>query len=91
MALREIMKTETSSSSHAKLNNYHLPQQTTVEKREVRVEDEEETFDDEVGLLKDKEKYEQFKRIVFGESSSGEKRKLESDDESENTKISKIE
>lgn len=85
------MKTETSSSSHAKLNDYHLPKQATVEKNEVRVEDEEEMFDDKVGLLKDKEKYELFKRIVFGESTSGDKRKLEDDDEHEDAKISKIE
>lgn len=85
------MKTDTSSSSHAKLNNYHLPKQSTAEKKEVISGDEEEMIDDEVGLLKDKEKYELFKRIVFGESSSGSKRKLENDDDSDNAKLSKVE
>lgn len=91
MVLREIMKTDTSSSSHAKLNDYHLRKQTAAaQKKEAIPRDEEEMIDDEVGLLKDKEKYELFKRIVFAESSSGSKRKLENDD-SDNAKQSKVE
>ncbi|XP_044253419.1 pseudouridylate synthase 7 homolog [Tribolium madens] len=76
MVLREILKTDTSSSSHAKLNNYHVA--TTPEKN---TSEDNEEFSDKTGLLSDSQKYEAFKNIVFSENETGLKRKCEEENE----------
>jgi tRNA pseudouridine13 synthase len=93
MVLREILKTDTSSSSHAKLNSYHTVAQ---EKKKILVEDDasngedaDEDLDDRIGLLSDKQRYEAFKNIVFNMGSSSLKRKHEDSNQNENSKIAK--
>lgn len=78
MVLREILKTDTASSSHAKLNNYHTVVPTVLENTP--------DFSDKVGLLGDSQKYEAFKNIVFGDEALKRKHDEEND---EKTKILK--
>ncbi|EFA08141.1 pseudouridylate synthase 7 homolog [Tribolium castaneum] len=83
MVLREILKSDTSSSSHAKLNNYHV---ATAKPEEKTCEENE--FSDKVGLLNDSQKYEAFKNIVFSEDDTSLKRKCE-EENGEKAKVAK--
>lgn len=78
MVLREILKQDTSASSHAKMNNYH------VESKKITLQNQSEEISypeietGQASLLADKEKYNAFKNILFNEPT---KRKQEESEE----------
>ncbi|CAH1986061.1 unnamed protein product [Acanthoscelides obtectus] len=84
MLLREILKTDTSSSAHARLNDYHdnKNEKVSVENGGESQENMEESpcFPGS-SLLADPEKFKEFQNSIFN-VGSGEKRKHKEDDES---------
>lgn len=86
MVLREILKSGTSSSAHAKLNNYHV--ETPNEQVLNKDENMDESLEDK-GLLSDPAQYEAFKNFVFSEEPAP-KRKYDDPIESENIKVLKV-
>nr|CAH7742870.1 unnamed protein product [Callosobruchus chinensis] len=83
MLLREILKTDTASSTHAKLNDYHeIKSEIIVVENEG---DSEEAMDESAcfpgsSLLADPEKFKEFQNNIFN-VGSGDKRKHEEDSE----------
>lgn len=76
MVLREIMKIDTSSNLHSKLNNY----------QKVNKEEEEESISTTSSLLMDPAKFESFKNTIF--NVGGEKRPAcESEEPSKKQKL----
>lgn len=81
MVLREILKTDTSSSEHTKLNNYHENLNKSSDAKNV----EKVEFNQPTSLLSDPQKFADFKNAIFAKSPS-EKRKNEGDDNGDDDK-----
>lgn len=74
MALREILKVDTSSAEHSKLNKYHESNNATSAPKT-----EEMNYSKPTSLLSDAEKFADFKKAIF--STATEKHKIEHDEE----------
>lgn len=74
MALREVLKIDTSTSAQLKLNNYHDKNKEVSLVKDEHVD--EQTFNGTSSLLNDQHKYELFKKCIF-DSSETAKRKNE--------------
>lgn len=79
MVIREILKTDTSSAAHTKLNQYHAKKEPP---KIIAAKVEEPTIDipSPGSLLSDPAKYEDFKKAIFGFSSGDDSLKRKSDD-----------
>lgn len=86
MVLREILKSNTSTSSQAKLNKYHEGKQKMIsveqDERDDSINDESDTGEKR-SLLSNPEKYEQFKNSIFKDILGPTKRKTDDDDDDE--------
>lgn len=82
MALREVMKIDTSTTAQVKLNDYH--ESSTTKDKDVEI------LDGTRSLLQDSEKFELFKQCVFN-SSEPVKRKNVETEESDCKKIKQSE
>nr|XP_022908215.1 pseudouridylate synthase 7 homolog [Onthophagus taurus] len=80
MVIREILKTDTSTTTHIKLNDYHKNTSESVSSGNLTIDGPAPD-----SLLSDPDKYEEFKRSIFGDGDS--KRKLEDETEDNNKKI----
>lgn len=87
MVLREILKTDTSSSEHTKLNKYHEnDNKSTQAKREDVVE-----FKQPTSLLSDPQKFAEFQNAIFASPSTEKRKKQDKDDDESDTKKLKTE
>lgn len=91
MVLREILKSNTSSSAQARMNDYHespTPKKIIIESNSTDNDDKSETCDviQSGSLLSNAEKYEEFKNSIFKSIEVPEKRKNEEEVEGSNKK-----
>ncbi|CAH0546724.1 unnamed protein product [Brassicogethes aeneus] len=93
MVIREIMKIDTSTSSHAKLNNYFDKGDKKIDIAEEAPKSNADYSEimKESSLLKDKEKYEEFKNSIFKAICPTEKESEELEEGETPAKKAKVE
>lgn len=83
MVLRELLKSNTATSAHAKLNQYHDAKEKMISVEQDKNEDgknEKPETGEQSSLLSDPKKYEEFKNSIFKDILGPSKRKSEEEE-----------
>lgn len=77
MALREVLKIDTSTTAQVKLNDYHETEKNPGTSKETNVD---KILDGTDSLLKDSDKFELFKQCVFVSNEPVKRKYVETED-----------